>query len=104
MTRLTIPLGRTLTADDSIYGVRVIAETARDGSWDTRLEFESRSGIRLSTEARECASRDEVCEWTKRVGEETLRRALARASVGRIERREDREGKQIIGPLRRSMN
>ena len=104
MTRLTIPLGRTLTADDSIYGVRVIAETATDGSWETRLEFESRSGIRLSTSARECASRDEVCAWTQRLGEETLRRALTRASVGKIERRDDQERSPIIGPLRRSMN
>jgi len=104
MTRLCIPLGRTLTADDSIYGVRVVAETATNGLWDTRLEFESKSGIRMSTTARECASGEEVRDWSARVGEETLRRALARASVGKIERRDDREKAPIIGPLRRSMN
>ena len=87
MAKITIPLGRTLTADDSIYGVRVIAEPAIDGHWETRLEFESSSGIRLSSTAPTCASRDEVSDWSEHVGEETLRRAFASASVGKIERR-----------------
>ena len=89
MAKLLISLDQTLTADDSIYGVRVVAEDSPDGRWDTRLEFESGSGIRLSAVAQDCASSEDLREWTSSLDERALREALARASVGRIERRED---------------
>ena len=86
MKRIVIPTGRNLTADDSIYGVRVIGDERPDGRWDVRLEFESGSGIRLSTHVGADLDSYELRNRAAQIGEETLREALSRASEGPIER------------------
>ena len=87
MRQLLIPTGRSLTADDSIYGVRVIGEERPDGRWDARVEFQSGSGIRLSTVACDLPSEEELAAWAAAIDEDFLREALARASRGPIERK-----------------
>ncbi len=86
MRQLVIPVGRSFTADDSIYGVRVIGEERPDGKWDARIEFRSGSGICLSAVTSEHDTSDQVSEWAANIEDETLRFALRRASTGPIER------------------
>ena len=86
MKQIVIPTGRRLTADDSIYGVRVIGDERPDGRWDVRVEFQSGSGIRLSTHVGADLNSYELRNRAAQMGEETLREALTRASEGPIER------------------
>jgi len=46
--RIIVPLNHRITADDSLYGVRVRGDQRPDGAWDPCIEFESRK-IRLET-------------------------------------------------------
>lgn len=91
MRQLLIPVGRSLTADDSIYGVRVVADECDDGRWHASIEFQSRSGIRLEAPFGQHDSAAELCDWTAHLDDSALRRALSRASLGVIERGESQE-------------
>jgi hypothetical protein len=83
--RIIVPLRLRITADDSLYGVRVRGDQRSDGSWDPCIEFESRRGIRMET----CPSvtletPDAVKQWAERLDEPYLLEALALASKGPI--------------------
>lgn len=85
MKEIVIPVRRRFTADDSIYGVRVIGTERDDGIWEARVEFQSRSGIRLGAPTGEHLNVDRLSSWAARLGEDTLRDALNRASIGLIQ-------------------
>lgn len=83
--RIIVPLSHRITADDSLYGVRVRGDQRSDGSWDPCIEFESRRGIRMET----CPSvvletPDAVKQWAEKLDEPYLLEALALASKGPI--------------------
>lgn len=85
MKEIVIPVRRRFTADDSIYGVRVIGTEREDGIWEARVEFQSRSGIRLGATTGEHLNADRLSSWAARLDEDTLREALNRASIGLIQ-------------------
>ena len=87
MKQILIPTGRQFSADDSIYGVRVVADEHDDGRWHAAIEFQSASGIKLQAPFGHHDSPDELSEWASHLDDSSLRRALARASLGPIERR-----------------
>ena len=83
--RATFPLNHKITADDSLYGVRVRGDQRTDGAWDTCIEFESRRGIRMET----CPpvtmqTVDALKQWAERLDEPFLLDALTQASKGPI--------------------
>ncbi|HVS31860.1 MAG TPA: hypothetical protein VMS98_10420 [Thermoanaerobaculia bacterium] len=87
MRQIIIPLQRPLVADDSIYGVRVRAAETTDGKWEGRVEFESKSGIRVTTLPESThATRTEVEAWAGRLEDPYLVEALRRASERLIRR------------------
>ena len=87
MREIIIPLADALVADDSIYGVRIRGAENAEGLWEGRLEFESRSGIRVTTPAETTLpTKTELEAWGERLGEEYLQDALRRASEGAIEK------------------
>ena len=87
MRRIVVPLNHKITADDSLYGVRIRGDQRPDGTWDPCIEFESRKGIRMETcPSLTLESVDELKEWAERLDEPFLLDALARASKGPIRR------------------
>ena len=85
MTRTAIPLSR-LVADDTIYGVRVVAEE-RDGHWDGHIEFESGSGIQLTTAVTVTSpDRASLESWAANLDRSALQKALTAASARPIVR------------------
>jgi hypothetical protein len=84
--RVFVALGQRLTADDSLYGVRVRGDQRADGKWDPCIEFESRRGIKLEMCPRNMvlATVEALKDWAKRLDERYLLDALARASKGPI--------------------
>jgi hypothetical protein len=85
--RVIFPLNHRITADDSLYGVRVRGDQRADGAWDPCIEFESRRGIRMET----CPSFtlqtiNALKEWAEKLDERFLLNALAEASRGPIRR------------------
>jgi hypothetical protein len=87
MREIIIPLNDALVADDSIYGVRVRGAENAEGQWEGRVEFESRSGIRVTTAAETTLStKTELEAWAERLEETYLQDALRRASEGAIEK------------------
>ena len=84
--RIIVPPNHRITADDSLYGVRVRGDQRPDGAWDPCIEFESRK-IRLETcPSLTLQSVDALKEWAGRLDEPFLLDALARASKGPIRR------------------
>ncbi|HEY3055225.1 MAG TPA: hypothetical protein VGK31_04750 [Thermoanaerobaculia bacterium] len=87
MRRIIVPLRQRLTADDSLYGVRVRGDQRPDGKWEPCIEFESRRGIKLETcPPMALGSVDALKEWAEHLDEPYLLDALARASKGPIRR------------------
>jgi hypothetical protein len=87
MKRIIVPLPQRLTADDSLYGVRVRADLTPDGSWEPCIEFESRRGIRLETcPPMTIPTVAEFQEWVKQLDVPYLLQALTKASKGPIRR------------------
>ena len=87
MRQIIISLHRPLVADDSIYGVRVRAAETTDGKWEGRVEFESKSGIRVTTPTEAThATRTEVEAWATRLEDPYLNAAFRRASERPIAR------------------
>lgn len=87
MRRITFPLNHSVTADDSLYGVKVRGDQRADGAWDPCIEFESRRGIRMEM----CPpitleTAEAVQEWAQKLDEPFLLDALAKASKGPIRR------------------
>ena len=87
MREIIIPLSDAVIADDSIYGVRVRGAENAAGEWEGRVEFESKSGIRVTTLAETTLStKSELEAWAGQLGKPYLEDALRRASVGAIEK------------------
>ena len=85
--RIIVPLRHRLTADDSLYGVRVRGDQIDEGAWEPCIEFESRSGIKLETcPQMRLETPDALKEWAEGLGEAYLLDALSRASKGPIRR------------------
>ena len=85
MTRTAIPLSR-LVADDTIYGVRVVGEE-REGRWEAHIEFESGSGIQLTTDvAVSSPDRASLESWAANLDRPALQKALTQASTRPIVR------------------
>lgn len=86
--RVIFPLNHKVTADDSLYGVRVRGDQRADGSWDPCIEFESRRGIRMETcpPSLTMQSVDALKAWAEKLDESFLLDALAQASKGPIRR------------------
>ena len=86
--RVTFPLNHKITADDSLYGVRVRGDQRADGAWDPCIEFESRRGIRMETcpPSLTMQSVDALKQWAETLDEPFLLNALAQASKGPIRR------------------
>lgn len=83
--RIFVPLPNRITADDSLYGVRVRGDQRSDGGWDPCIEFESRRGIRMETcPPVQLDTPDAVRKWAERLDEPYLLEALAAASKGPI--------------------
>ena len=81
MRELIIPLRKPLVADDSIYGVRVRAAENEEGKWEGSVEFESKSGIRVTTAAESTHdTKSEVEAWADHLEDPYLEQALRRAS------------------------
>ena len=85
--RITFSLNHRITADDSLYGVRVRGDQRSDGAWDPCIEFESRRGIRMETcPPLTLQTVEALEEWAERLDEPFLLDALAQASKGPIRR------------------
>ena len=86
--RVIFPLNHKVTADDSLYGVRVRGDQRADGTWDPCIEFESRRGIRMETcpPSLKMDTVDALKEWAEKLDEPFLLNALAQASKGPIRR------------------
>jgi hypothetical protein len=85
--RITFPLNHRITADDSLYGVRVRGDQRSDGAWDPCIEFESRRGIRMETcPPLTMQTVDALKQWAEGLDEPFLLDALAQASKGPIRR------------------
>lgn len=84
--RVIFPLNHKVTADDSLYGVRVRGDQRPDGAWDPCIEFESRRGIRMETcpQSLRMETVDALKEWAEKLDEPFLLDALAKASKGPI--------------------
>lgn len=87
MRRIIVPLPQRLSADDSLYGVRVRGDQNNDGSWQPCIEFESRRGIKLETCPQMTLSTvDALKDWAGQLDEPALLKALSDASKGPIRR------------------
>lgn len=87
MRRITFPLRYNVTADDSLYGVKVRGDERPDGAWEPCIEFESRRGIKLETcPPLTLATPEELQEWAAKLDEIYLLDALSKASKGPIRR------------------
>ena len=85
MRRIFVPIAHRITADDSLYGVKVRGDETPDGKWEPCIEFESRRGIRLETcPQMSWKNADELKHWAETLDEAYLLDALSRASKGPI--------------------
>jgi len=85
--RIFVPLNHRITADDSLYGVKVRGDERSDGGWDPCIEFESRRGIRMETCPGVRLDSVELFKaWAEALDENFLLDALAKASKGPIRR------------------
>lgn len=85
--RIFFPLRHRITADDSLYGVKVRGDERSDGGWDPCIEFESRRGIRMETcPPMKLDTVDALKDWAERLDETFLLDALSKASKGPIRR------------------
>jgi hypothetical protein len=94
--RITFPLNHKITADDSLYGVRVRGDQRSDGAWDPCIEFESRRGIRMETcPPLTMQTVDALKEWAEGLDEPFLLDALAQASKDPIRTRRPGDVTQV---------
>jgi hypothetical protein len=85
--QIIVPRSQRLTADDSLYGVRIRGDLRPDGSWEPCIEFESRRGIRLETcPPMTISTVEKFKEWAEQLDEPYLLQALTKASKGPIRR------------------
>ena len=83
--KTSIHLSR-FVADDTIYGVRVVGEQ-RNGRWEGHIEFESGSGIQLSTAVTVTSQdRSSLESWAANLDRSELQKALTAASTRPIVR------------------
>ena len=94
MRRVILSLPERVTADDSLYGVRVLGDELPDGKWVPCIEFESGRGIRLETcPALVLETTEALKSWVERLDRSYLLDALTRASRGRIRKTRRQSGR-----------